>query len=184
MGTSYGAILDLFEGESRTPLTDFLMGIAEGNLGKERQFLRQLFKKYPEGDPDHKFMDLKIVYIHVGFAGGFALGGIFDPCDEKPAAAASELKQRLIEEDLLKYEPKGKKREKETDPGPLGDLDLEGEFSRALHLIKTVDFALGNETDSIDGAKGDLRMTLDEAAMKLERIDKALAREWRSLEER
>lgn len=98
MEDSFSDIIHLFEGHDHDTknLIDFC----------EQLFKRQRPKEYRPMKEDLDLSGLFYRGVENGFALGYLFGQTFDVLDKKATALLGELKQKLTNEDLLKYVPK------------------------------------------------------------------------------
>jgi len=160
--------------ESDGSFVQFLENLAEAGEEhqKQKKCLDRLFEKNPEEDPDGDFTDLAVGFIHSGFAAGYVFGQMFDLCDKEAAAAVAELKQKLLEEGFVKYQPKARKEGKE---GKEEIHDIQDEFDGIRDIITTACFALdlenGLEPDGMDHVICTLHIAADMLEKSAEKLD-------------
>ncbi len=114
---AYSEVVRLFEARDAEPaaLISFLGEIAEEDLAEEKKELGELFKKSP-GDPGAAHTTIVCEEMDISFAAGFIYGQMFDISDKEVRASLEDLKERLIDGGMLKYQPRGAKAE----DGPKG----------------------------------------------------------------
>ncbi len=108
MEKDFNKILRAFEEQYENPLQEFCQGIAKVQNKKEWEVLDKFFDeefKKEKKDLGADFQALANGFCHISFGVGFIYGQMFQPTGKEAKVAVNELRQRLINEDLLKYEP-------------------------------------------------------------------------------
>jgi hypothetical protein len=108
MKKDFYQIRRIFEEEYDSPLLTFCQEVAKAENKKEWKALKEFFEgifKRERKDIGADFQTLANSFTNLGFGVGFIFGQMFQPTAKEAKSTVNELKRRLINEDLLRYEP-------------------------------------------------------------------------------
>ena len=105
MKKDYYKISAVFERQGETPnIFTFVEKKAAKDCKEQIEVLDKVLKGAP-GGPEDELIELTLYHVRLSFAIGYLYGQMFDICDEELETEVEELKQGLIDEGILKYQP-------------------------------------------------------------------------------